>query len=145
MHRLGIATLTLLACGCQAHQSERALLDRAVVAWNKGDLASFMDCYWRSAELTFSSGGQTRRGWQQTYEHYRRSYPTPERMGQLAFSDLEFRHLGPTATLALGRWRLQRAADAPGGNFSLVLQKFDHRWVISHDHTSVDPALHEAN
>ncbi len=57
-------------------------------------------------------------------------------MGQLTFSELEFRFLGPDAALMLGRWHLKREKDDIGGVFSLVWQRFPEGWKIVHDHTS---------
>ena len=105
-------------------------------AWNKGDIGAFMEHYWKSDELTFSSGGQTTRGWQATKDNYVRRYPTRDAMGQLTFSQLEITPLESTAALVLGQWRLARNQSPVGGNFSLVLRKINGRWLIIHDHTS---------
>ena len=105
-------------------------------AWNRGDIAAFMEHYWKSDKLTFSSGGKTTRGWAQTKENYLKRYPTREQMGTLTFDELEFFPLGESAALVLGRWHLKRAADPLGGNFSLVFRRLDGRWLIVHDHTS---------
>jgi beta-aspartyl-peptidase (threonine type) len=115
----------------------RTLLAGQVAAWNRGDIDGFMRAYWNSEDLTFSSGGKTKRGFAATLAGYRERYPTPERMGHLDFSGLEIRLLGGQAALVLGRWHLQRTPDAVGGNFSLVLQVIDGSWRIIHDHTSV--------
>ena len=114
----------------------KALLIEQVGHWNAGDIDGFMQYYWKSDDLTFSSGGTTRRGWDETLRRYRERYPTPERMGKTTFSGLEVRSLGDTAALVLGRWELEREPDPIGGNFTLVLEKQDGRWVIIHDHTS---------
>ena len=108
-------------------------------AWNRGDIAAFMEHYWKSDELTFSSGGQTTRGWQATKDSYLKRYPTRELMGKLTFSQLEIKPLGTDAALVLGRWQLDREMPV-GGNFSLVLRRMDGRWLIIHDHTSRTPA-----
>ena len=114
----------------------RAVLTQQAEAWNRGDIDAFMEHYWKSDELTFSSGGQTTRGWKSTKENYQRRYPTREKMGQLKFSQLEITPLGASAALVLGRWRLEREESPVGGNFSLVFRKIDGKWVIVHDHTS---------
>jgi ketosteroid isomerase-like protein len=105
-------------------------------AWNGGDVRAFMDHYWKSDDLTFSSGGKTTRGWQATLAGYLERYPTREKMGRLTLSGLEITPLGDAAALVLGQWKLDRQSEPVGGNFTLVLRKLDGRWVIVHDHTS---------
>jgi beta-aspartyl-peptidase (threonine type) len=105
-------------------------------AWNRGDLDAFVKHYWKSESLTFSSGGKTTRGWTETLNRYRERYPTREKMGRLGFAGLEVTPLGDSAALVLGEWNLQRESEPLSGNFSLVLRRFDHRWLIIHDHTS---------
>ena len=59
-------------------------------------------------------------------------------MGQLRFSQLEVTSLGESAALVLGRWRLARDASPVSGSFSLIFRRIDGKWVIIHDHTSID-------
>jgi uncharacterized protein (TIGR02246 family) len=119
---------------------ERLLADQAA-AWNRGDLEGFMDGYWRSPDLVFTSGGNVQRGWQTTFDRYVASYGTsPETMGRLTFTDLEIHPLGDGSAWALGRWGLEyESGETPGGIFSLVFRELDGRWLIVHDHTSSDP------
>jgi len=105
-------------------------------AWNEGDVDAFVEHYWKSDDVTFSSGGKTTRGWDEMARGYRERYPTREAMGQLEFGDLEITPLGAEAALVLGSWRLERESEPVAGNFSLVFQKIEGRWVIAHDHTS---------
>jgi ketosteroid isomerase-like protein len=105
-------------------------------AWNRGDVDEFMEHYWNSDDLTFSSAGTTTRGWTATLNRYRERYPTTEKMGRVNFSDLEITPLGDSAALVLGQWNLERESEPLSGNFTLVLRKFDDRWLIVHDHTS---------
>ena len=77
-----------------------------------------------------------RRGWQETLERYRTTYPDEASMGTLSFEEIDVRPLGTGAALAFGRFRLVRAEDEPTGLFSLVLAKKDGAWRIVHDHTS---------
>ena len=53
-----------------AKQSVRAVLDKQVAAWNKGDLKEFMAGYWNSPDLSFFSGANKTKGWQATLERY---------------------------------------------------------------------------
>ena len=104
-------------------------------AWNQCDLPGFMGAYWKSEKLTFSAGGTTQRGWNATLARYQSRYPDRATMGTLTFSELEVQSLGEGAALMLGRWSLERDEPAKG-NFSLVWQKIDGRWLIVHDHSS---------
>jgi ketosteroid isomerase-like protein len=113
------------------------ILSQQVAAWNRGDIDAFMEHYWKSDQLAFSSGGRTTLGWQMTKENYKRRYPTRERMGHLTFDSLEVSPLGDAAALMLGRWHLDRDPAPVGGNFSLIFRRIDGRWVIVHDHTSL--------
>ena len=105
-------------------------------AWNRGDLDAFLVPYWKSDRLTFSSGGEVRRGFEATRERYLKTYPDRAAMGQLEFSDLEVTELGTQSAMVLGNWKLTRDAGPLGGNFTLVVQRFAGVWKIIHDHTS---------
>jgi len=135
------AALLGAGAGCASTSSGvdsaiRTILADQNDAWNRGDIDAFMRHYWKSPELTFSAGGQTQRGWQATYDRYKARYPTRERMGRLAFDIDRVQPVAGRAALVLGSWRLERE-DPIGGNFSLVFEQRDGRWVIIHDHTSV--------
>jgi len=118
-------------------QAIKAILFEQAEAWNRGNLDKFMEYYWNSDNLTFSSSGKTTRGWQTTKDNYKRRYPTRERMGKLSFAELEVVHLNNKAALVLGRWNLERNPAPISGNFSLVFRQIDDCWLIVHDHTSV--------
>jgi hypothetical protein len=105
-------------------------------AWNAGNIDQFVEHYWKSDELTFSSGGKTTRGWDNTLQRYRQRYSTPEQMGKLKLDQFEITPLNGTAALVLGNWQIDRASEPVSGNFSLILRKIGDRWFIIHDHTS---------
>jgi ketosteroid isomerase-like protein len=113
-----------------------SVLAEQAAAWNQGDIERYMAYYWRSDSLLFTSGGNMQRGWNTTLQKYKRSYDTKEKMGRLEFADLEITMLSDDAAWVFGRWKLVRAADEPGGVFTLVLRKFPEGWRIIHDHTS---------
>lgn len=114
----------------------QAALERQQAAWNRGDVNAFLEGYWPSPELTFSGSGGITRGFAGVEERYRKNYPDRAAMGELQFSGLEFRFLGPDAALVLGHWHLTREKGNVGGVFSLVWQRFPQGWKIVHDHTS---------
>jgi hypothetical protein len=113
-----------------------SVLDRQAAAWNAGDIAGYMDGYWRSDSLLFTSGGSVRRGWQETYDKYRARYATKELMGTLAFSGLEYHLLSDSSAWVFGAWALERSSDRPHGVFTLVIRKIGGAWKVVHDHTS---------
>jgi uncharacterized protein (TIGR02246 family) len=114
-----------------------AVLSAQQAAWNRGDVEAFLVGYWRSPELTFSGSSGVARGWEGVLARYKKSYPDKGAMGQLDFSELEFRFLGPDAALVLGRWHLKREKEEDvGGVFTLVWERFPDGWKIIHDHTS---------
>jgi ketosteroid isomerase-like protein len=112
------------------------VLSAQQTAWNRGDVDAFLVGYWHSPELTFSGSSGVARGWDGVLARYKKNYPDRGAMGQLDFSELEFRFLGPDAALGLGQWHLKRETDDIGGVFTLVWQHFPDGWKIIHDHTS---------
>ena len=114
----------------------RAVLDAQVAAWNRGDIEGFMDGYWRSPETVFVSGDTVTHGWQTVLDRYKKGYYTRAKMGTLTFSDLEIKVINKDAAVALGRWQLARAQDAPHGRFTLIFRRTHDGWRIVHDHTS---------
>lgn len=114
----------------------RAVLDRQVAAWNRGDIDEFMAGYAHSPEPSFVSGAEVTRGWQTVRDRYARKYQSREQMGNLAFSDITIMPLCEDAAMVLGDWRLQRANDSPHGKFTLLFRKLPEGWRIVLDHTS---------
>jgi len=138
----------LAAAGCGAAQrrfesSDRAavaaVLEQQRVAWNRGDLAAYMQGYARTADLVFTSAGQIRRGWDDTMRRYQSRYGGDRAgMGQLAFEILQVQPVGADGAVVLGRWHLTATPNAGGGVFSVVLERRPEGWRIVHDHTSRD-------
>jgi len=137
----------LLTAGCMPAVSQaagpevriRAVLAAQEAAWNRADVAAFMEGYEKSADLTFSGTSGVTRGWQNVLERYSKRYPGAEAMGKLQYSEIEVRLIGSEAALVLGRFSLTRTEKAGGnasGHFSLVFRKTPAGWRIIHDHTS---------
>ncbi len=117
-------------------QRVAAVMNEQSEAWNRGDVEGFMQGYWKSDDLVFTSGDNVTRGWQSTLDRYKKTYDTREKMGELTFSDLEVTVLARDAAVVLGSWSLKRANDNPHGKFTLIFRKFKEGWRIIHDHTS---------
>jgi ketosteroid isomerase-like protein len=114
----------------------RAVLDAQAAAWNRGDIEGYMDGYERSDQTVFVSGDNLTRGWQTVLDRYKKSYDTREKMGTLAFTDLDIKPLSPFYAVATGRWQLTRAADTPHGRFTLIFRKTSAGWRIVVDTTT---------
>ncbi len=143
---LPLAVLLLLVCNGCAHMSSktavgaeqqvRAVLDEQVRAWNAGDLRGFMEGYAQSDRTRFQSGDTVSLGWQTVFDRYQKRYGDRTSMGHLQFSEVEVTVLDPEVALVFGRWRLERAQDAPSGLFTLLFRRTSAGWRIVHDHTS---------
>jgi uncharacterized protein (TIGR02246 family) len=115
----------------------KAVLTAQVAAWNRGDLDGFMDGYWHSNELTFTSGDTVTTGWEATRERYIKRYRSEgKEMGKLSFTELQVESLDSTAALVRGRYILGLSGESATGRFTLVFRKFDDGWKIISDHTS---------
>ena len=125
------------ASSSAAEKEITRLIQQQAVDWSNGDIDAFMNVYWRSDELTFSSGGKVTRGWDATIAGYKKRYPTKEDMGTTTFSDLEFLPLSANAMQVIGTWKLDRDEEPIGGKFTLVFRKLASGWRIVHDHTSL--------
>src|SRR5262245_58497220 len=105
MNRLTVAAFLCILPTARADDAAdiRKVLDEQVAAWNKGDLVGFMKGYWNSKDLTFVSGKDVTRGWEETLERYKNRYQSEgKEMGKLAFSDLDVRVLAPGVALVTG-------------------------------------------
>jgi uncharacterized protein (TIGR02246 family) len=117
----------------------RAVLRNSEEAWNRGDLTAFASYYEDSPETTFIGHEVVRGGVQAILARYRRTYPTLESMGKLAFSNIEVRTLAPGVALVTGEFHLERTAAGGGnaaGRYTLILRQTPAGWKIIHDHTS---------
>ncbi|MCM2316426.1 MAG: DUF4440 domain-containing protein [Thermoanaerobaculia bacterium] len=138
-HLLLALAVTLPALAETPERAITSLITAQAEAWNRGDLEGFMDGYLRSDELVFTSGSRIRRGWQVTFDAYKKRYGTAkETMGKLTFSKLEVHMLGEDAAWVLGRWDLAGPTEASGGIFTLVMRRVEGKWLVVHDHTSSD-------
>ena len=105
-------------------------------SWNRGNVAEYMKGYWKSDSLIFVGAKGPTYGWSQTLANYLKSYPTPEKMGQLAFEFVKIEILSPVDAFVIGKWQLKRKEDTLQGYFSLLWKKIDGEWVIVADHSS---------
>jgi uncharacterized protein (TIGR02246 family) len=117
----------------------RTILKDSEIAWNRGDLVTFASYYEDSPETTFMGKEVVRGGTKAILDRYRKSYPTPEAMGTLTFSEIEVRPLAQGVALTTGKFFLKRTAAGGGdatGRFTLILRQTPAGWKIIHDHSS---------
>jgi ketosteroid isomerase-like protein len=143
-----VAAVAMSAAGCanvsdvsdkegeESIAAVRKVIEEQQAAWNRGDVEGFMDGYARDDATTFVSGDTVTRGWQTVLDRYRKAYDTREKMGTLAFTELEFKPLSPLYVAAVGRWHLTGVAGEPRGRFTLLFRRTAAGWRIVHDHTS---------
>ena len=118
-------------------ESIKKTLTNQQECWNNGDIDGFMEGYWNSEELIFTSlNHQPTYGWQATLERYKNSYPTKESMGEFIFEIFNVELTSKITAILNGKWELIRMNDHPQGNFWLNLEKIDKNWLIVKDSTT---------
>jgi uncharacterized protein (TIGR02246 family) len=138
--RLLLVLAVTLAASAQVKPEAaiRQLLAEQTMAWNRGDINTFMKSYEDSPNTTFV--GQTvQYGYANIRDRYAKLYPTPAGMGKLTFTNLAIRILDSGYAIATGNFHLERTA-AGGGNadgiFSLVFKQEPQGWKIILDHSN---------
>jgi ketosteroid isomerase-like protein len=114
----------------------RDLLEKQRLAWNMGDLNSFMETYSQSDSLMFIGKSGVTYGWQSTLDNYKKGYPDTAAMGKLDFDILEVKRLSVMYFFVVGKWHLTRSIGNVGGHFTLLFKKIKNKWVIVADHSS---------
>ncbi|MBZ5610403.1 MAG: DUF4440 domain-containing protein [Acidobacteriia bacterium] len=138
MTRLLPLLLALPLVAASPEQQIRQVLDDQVAAWNRGDIRGYMEGYDKSESTTFV-GATITKGHAEVLAGYLKRYPTREKMGTLKFSGLDVRPLGSDYAAVIGRFHLDRPAEAggeAGGIFTLLFHKTSRGWKIILDHTS---------
>ena len=114
----------------------KKMLSNQQECWNNGDIDGFMQGYWQSEKLIFTSlRHKPAYGWNNTLERYKSSYPTKSSMGELKFQILDLKFISKTTATLKGKWELNREKDNPNGIFWLDIDKFDKDWLITKDST----------
>ena len=136
-----VCILTLLVCTSVSAQSKveqtiRSLLEEQRLAWNTGNLETFMGTYWQNDSLMFIGKSGITYGWQNTLNNYKKGYPDTAAMGKLKFDILEVKRLSVMYFFVVGKWHLTRSIGDVGGHFTLLFKKVKNKWVIVADHSS---------
>jgi len=114
----------------------RKVLDSQTEAWNKGDINSFMQGYWKDDSLMFIGKNGIHWGWQTTLENYKKNYPDTVAMGKLSFDIVLVKKLSPEYFYVVGKWMLNRSLGDLSGHYNLLFRKINGQWLIVADHSS---------
>jgi len=139
-----LPVIALISCFCTAAQIKEdkdvkeiiGLLNSQTIAWNKGNIDSFMSGYWQSDSLMFIGKYGITYGYEKTRDNYKRNYHDTAQMGQLTFNVLEVKKLSAEYYFVVGKWFLKRSVGDVGGIYTLVFRKIKGRWMIIADHSS---------
>jgi uncharacterized protein (TIGR02246 family) len=130
---LAVCSMTTMATPAEEIE---AVLTQQEVDWNNGDIRAYLQGYWQNEKLRYVSKGKFNYGWDNLLASYQRSYPDAASMGQLDFTVLDISLLGDKGAVVAGLWELKRAKDNPKGVFTVLIEKMDGRWQITHDHST---------
>jgi ketosteroid isomerase-like protein len=114
----------------------RKVLDSQTEAWNKGDIKSFMQGYWKDDSLMFIGKNGIHWGWQTTLENYKKNYPDTAAMGKLSFDIILVKKLSAEYFYVVGKWMLSRSIGDLSGHYNLLFKKINGQWLIIADHSS---------
>jgi uncharacterized protein (TIGR02246 family) len=121
-------------------QAIRQVLEDQAAAWNRGDVDAFMQGYANSPRTAFV-GKTVEYGYDLILNRYKKAYSNPAAMGQLSFTNIAVRMLGPSHAVVTGNFHLERTQAGggdTGGIFSLVFEKTDAGWKVILDHSVAD-------
>jgi ketosteroid isomerase-like protein len=140
--RLLLLLILASTCGLALAQTPaadiRAVLDKQAADWNRGDIDAFAAGYKNSPDILFM-GRTIQHGYAEMLARYKRTYPTPARMGTLSFSRLEVQPLDASFATVTGLYHLERSTENGGnadGYYLLVMEKTPQGWKIVRDDTT---------
>ena len=140
MNKLSFGFIFLISISTfsQSNNEKKILgvLEQQTIAWNRGDVESFMKGYWKSDSLLFIGKNGVTHGWQRTLDNYRKSYPDASAMGKLSFELIHVKKLSPKYYYVVGKWMLKRSIGDLSGHYDLLFKKIKGQWVIISDHSS---------
>ena len=150
--RAGLALVAAcVALGCtlevevdpdaDAGDAVQRMLTESAGAWNRGELAGFMDDYLQSPSTTYIGATGLLVGYDAIHDRFSSHFEPGVRRDSLRFEDVRVRRLAAIEAIATARWVLFGGDSITGsGPFTLVLRHTSVGWKIIHDHSSSDPA-----
>lgn len=148
---LWLLAVTSLASGCRIEIDDvddsnvqvavERMLAESAEAWNRGDLAGFMDDYLDSRNTTYIGGPGFVTGYDSIAARYAPYFEPGAARDSLRFEAVRVRRLAAVEALATARYILYRDDTiTASGPFTLVLRHTSGGWKIIHDHSSSDPS-----
>jgi uncharacterized protein (TIGR02246 family) len=118
-----------------------AMLRRAAVDWNRGDLDGFMSDYLPSDSTTYIGGRGLVRGPSAIRASYARLFTGEMVRDSLSFVILDVDPVAPDVANLIAQYILARRVGGRDsvtarGPTSLLVRRVDGRWRIVHDHSS---------
>lgn len=129
----------LSACIILHAQDRQAILktmEDSRIAWNKGDLETFMHCYWKSDSVMFVGAAGPTFGYQNTLNNYKKTYKGKTGMGILTYAIKKVQLINKENAFVYGAWYLKYPNTSPHGYYTLWFKKIDGAWKIVVDHSS---------
>jgi len=108
----------------------QAVLKAQRIAWSKDDIEGFMDGYWKNDSLKFYGSNGITRGWDNTFEKYRRNYPDKDHTGILSYKINDISKISDNNYYVLGEYHIKRNAGNIDGFFMLLFRKIENDWKI---------------
>jgi ketosteroid isomerase-like protein len=145
----GLAVLLSAACTIEIEDEGDAdvqgsvvrMLEESAGAWNRGELAGFMDDYLESTNTTYIGSTGLLSGYESIRDRYAPMFEPGATRDSLRFEDVRVRRLAAVEAIATARWILYQGDTVTNsGPFTRVLRHTSGGWKIIHDHSSSDPA-----
>lgn len=115
----------------------RAIIELQRDAWNRGDLAGFVQFYDKTGMMVFITGEEPIRIPADLQKRYEKRYGSSGKdFGKLNFSEIQVELLSDQLARAYGKWSVTQDSKTSSGWFSLLWRKEDGNWLIIHDHSS---------
>jgi hypothetical protein len=111
----------------------RLVMEAQEIAWNKHDLESFMQGYWKSETLKFYGSKGLTLGWESTLANYKKGYPTKADSGTLNFVINDISKIEGDNYWVMGEYHLKREVGDANGVFIIIFKQIDGHWKIVAD------------
>ncbi|MEE4212179.1 MAG: nuclear transport factor 2 family protein [Parvularcula sp.] len=135
-----VLAVMMLPLGLASAQDVRAevaaVLDEQVADWNSGDIEGYLDHLHKGERTRHIIGAQEVVGFEAIRQGYLERNPDPEKLGRISYRDLDVTPLGEDAALAFAHWTFEIGEMERHGVFTLLFEKIDGRWLVTHDHTA---------